>query len=229
MSRTNAGETADFTFKFTPTTTVDNGCVEIYFPTDIIPPGASASNMVSNCDSNRSDDTLKNLKAMQDDYYKVSSVPLPITEGAYGPFHIITRNYYNGQIVDVSRNFASIYVGPAVVTEVASFNTENMIVSLVSGTDIAVKYGTALTFRFNVHVDLWEHDMFVIYTASNWSTPTAPACQSLDITNVTNHFTNADGTTKLDCVGDPANNRVIVYGLANDLDLSALEPTIGYF
>jgi hypothetical protein len=60
--------------------------------------------------------------------------------------------------------------------EVTAFNGANMTVSLATGTDVAVKYATALVFRFNVYIDLWKHDMFIIYTANGWSTPTAPAC-----------------------------------------------------
>jgi hypothetical protein len=39
----------------------------------------------------------------------------------------------------------------------------------------------------------------------------------------------SESSNDLDCVGDVANGRVIVYGLNKDLDLNVLEPSTGLF
>lgn len=89
-------------------------------------------------------------------------VTLPVNAGAYGPFHIITRDFAGGQIIDIGANFGSIYVKPNQVTR----DGTNGVLYVTAEEEVEIRQRTELEFRFRIDFDIWKRDVLVL--ASPW-------------------------------------------------------------
>lgn len=67
----------------------------------------------SELNNKRTVQTQAQITANDDTSVTVTGVTLPSSSGAYGPFRLITRQYQEGEIYDISNSFASIYVTPS--------------------------------------------------------------------------------------------------------------------
>eukprot|EP00360_Condylostoma_magnum_P001841 CAMPEP_0168315446 /NCGR_PEP_ID=MMETSP0210-20121227/11303_1 /TAXON_ID=40633 /ORGANISM="Condylostoma magnum, Strain COL2" /LENGTH=113 /DNA_ID=CAMNT_0008288719 /DNA_START=353 /DNA_END=694 /DNA_ORIENTATION=+ len=111
--------------------------------------------------------------------------------------------------------FASFYVSQPISV------FSSISIAPYQNNSVTILESVSLNFRFTISSDMWKNDVFVVYTDDDWTTPNEPTCESLDeTTEITNNFTAADGTSRLDCVADAENKRVYVYGLGNDIDIS---------
>jgi hypothetical protein len=89
------------------------------------------------------------------------------------------------------------------------------------------KQGGELTFKFQLVQDLWKHDVFEISVSQYWTISNDISCRSEQISNLVNHVNGTDSTRPhyMNCVYTGAlsatNKKVYVYGLGNDVDISA--------
>ena len=99
MTSNNAGEIADLTFTFTPSTTLGSGIFYVEFPTGF----SVASRVVTGLD----------FIAGTDISVTVLSVQLPMIQKVYGPIAIMTRASSTGNIIDINKQFTNIPIaGP---------------------------------------------------------------------------------------------------------------------
>mmetsp|Transcript_25893 Transcript_25893/g.4384 ORF Transcript_25893/g.4384 Transcript_25893/m.4384 type:complete len:115 (+) Transcript_25893:559-903(+) len=75
----------------------------------------------------------------------------------------------------------------------------------------------------NVDVDIWPHDIVVIYASDKWTLPTSlSSCASVGAAGVTNYFkTNISSSEyELQCTTASTEHAIYIYGIANEIDIS---------
>ena len=198
-----------------------SGVMNVIFPTGFDPTGATCTG----CTVSGQTVTVTGqaLTASTDQTLTMTGITNPQDAGGYGPFQIITRYYTGGQIIDINKNFASIYI-----SETAGV-LSNLGVSFASDGTTNSRVGTDnnhLLFTFELNQDLWKHDIFQITIDDDWTIGTNIECRSVKQSGIWNHFNSSDTNDihDLNCVAETkvANTaqKVYVYGLANDIDLS---------
>jgi hypothetical protein len=141
-----------------------------------------------------------------------TTVTLPTTSEAVGPFSIITRYSQYGQIIDANYVFACIAVASA-------STTSSMTVTAVSGTTgQIVNTSDGLYFTFVLTQNLWMHDIIKIVPDTTWTSPTKPTCSSVTVTDNSNLLTGPAGDHSLPCAAD-SKGVIYIYGLNNDVML----------
>jgi hypothetical protein len=176
------------TFYIRPTTAITNGVVDVYFPTGFAINGVTG--LVATV-------TVTSLAANTDTTISVGGVTLPSTAGGYGPFGLITRNYADGNPVDMNLVFGSVAIVNAFPT------SSNLAVDwATSGTYKIGMSGQTINFKPTISVDVWKHDVFEFEIDNNW-TNTSPECRSIkngDLYIQVNGTSTNDGTSHLlDC------------------------------
>ena len=94
---------------------------------------------------------------------------------------------------------------------------------MVSGSNKVGAKGNTLSFKFQIHSDLWKHDIFQLTVDSKWSISVGASCSSAKYEGRWNHFngSNVNSIHDLDCAVN--GYQVLIYGLANDIDVSLHE------
>jgi len=211
MSAVNKDQSADITFNFNPSTTIAGGVVEIHFPST----GFSESGVVTV--------SSQDLTAGKDASVKASGVTLN-TEGIHGPFKIVTRKNFNGQIVDANYVFANAAIAPAIPSAgslTVGIDTTEEITILSGSNTISLSFDLGTT-------DLWKDDIIIVETPEfngDWTDDPDPwkltgtvTCTAKDPSEeVSNKLFGADGsTTTLNCY-ENADKNIVIYGFGKDI------------
>jgi hypothetical protein len=98
LNRANGGETSTLTINYRLATSF-TGTVYFSFPSEFAVTSANTGASAS-------------FTAGTDLYFSVSVGALPTTSKGYGPISIWSRNSLNSQIIDITQNFASVFVTP---------------------------------------------------------------------------------------------------------------------
>ena len=202
------------TFRFSPTTALVSGVLEVLFP---------AGFGLLSLPTNRQTATGQvvqvsglTLGGGQDYSVSVMGVTNPSSAGAYGPFALRTRYNAGGQQVDVNLLFASVYI-----SEEASSLT-GLTVTFAGTVQNAVnKSGNTLSFKFNLAVALWRYDTFTVVMDLAWTIGAGVACTSADYAGKINNFngTSQSSPHSLQCMATSKTSdgqTAYIYGLSTD-------------
>lgn len=172
VSKSNAESTGvKLTFKFRASTTVSSACVQVYFPSGLTAP----SDGISTSSENKYQSCGISVTSNRDASFEVKNVTLPSTSQAFGPFKLVIRQFSGSQIINISQGFGSIFV-TSKIQQAATLGIQTL--TGASADIYAANVG--LYFTFNVNVDLWAHDTFVIYVDDRWTVGASPVCTTVN-------------------------------------------------
>ena len=203
MTSNHAGDIADITFTFTPSTTLASGIFYVGFPKGF----PVASRFVTN---------LSFISGV-DISVKVPSVQLPSASGVYGPISIKTRVSSNGNIIDINKIFTTIPISPP--KPVAKANS--LQVSFLQASTSIISSPCSLLFDFVLSVDLWKYDLLTLHVDSNFPL-VSPTC-----TSGVPYLAGSDITSpsSISCWYDPTVSLLYIYGLSQDITVDLLSST----
>lgn len=202
MTSNHAGDIADITFTFTPSTTLPSGILYVGFPSGF----KDTSQIVEGV----------SFVSGEDISVTFLSVQLPNDPGVYGPISLMTRVSANGNIVDINKIFSTIPI--AATKSVAKANS--LQVSFDSTSSNQITSSGNLLFNFTLSQDLWKNDLLTISVDSHF-TLTSPKC-----TSEYEYFTGVDDDlTVISCTFDSSLSLLYLYGLNVDIDLAVISST----
>lgn len=195
LSESNAESSVSITFSFHTLTAVDSGVFCVEFP--------STFSTSSSCSS------VSGLSADDDYSVTMTSITLPSSVGAHGPFTVYTAVSAAGLILDINKNFGYIWVYD-------SYTTSDSGLSLTMGSS-DVQSETDIIFAFTLTQTLWPSDYFVLTIPGLFSL-TSPTCASQSTTLAS---ANAE-TSTLQC--DLQGSELRIYGNVKEVAASDASP-----
>lgn len=204
----HASQTVTLTITFNPSTSLASGVVQLLFPSAFSTPTITIPITTS-------------IVSKKDYSVSYSSFTLP-SQGTYGPISILTRSSSAGSIIDSNILFCSIAVSSTI--PVASANS--LSVNFYDITTVYIGYVSSIYFNFNINLNLWKYDIFYLYLDPNFGMST-PSCESLNVLDQYNELNSSSPTSlnTLQCYYDSKNARVVVYGLATDVNVNQISST----
>ncbi|OMJ93406.1 hypothetical protein SteCoe_3649 [Stentor coeruleus] len=203
LSSNHAGDLADITFTFCPSSTLSSGIFYVEFPNGFTETSRSLSGI--------------SFISGEDISVTITSVQLPDTEGVYGPLIIMTRVAEKGNIVDINKIFSTIPISD----KKSSAKANSLSINFQDPDTVYISSSCSLIFNFTLTQDLWNHDLLTLIVDSHF-TLNNPICQSL-----VGFFVGVDSqdSSLLSCVFDNEEYKLYIYGFNEDLVLAITSST----
>lgn len=204
----HSGQTVTLSVTFNPSTSLDDGIVELILPT-----GFSTTNIKLAI--------TESIVAGEDYSMSFSNILLP-AQGTYGPVGIRTRVASTGNIVNSNLAFCTLAIDKTIPVATAN----SLTATFYDISKVYVKDSSSIYFDFSISQDLWKFDIFYLYVDSHFTMGT-PTCKSLKVIGEYNNInsTNPEALNTLSCYYDSAENRVVMYGLGVDIYVAQLSST----
>ena len=214
FSLNHAGENVSASISFSVTNAIENGVVEIHFPSGFdlteSPYYQNDKTLLVPISIPNPSETVK---------LTLHRITLPSSAGSYGPFGIFTRHQESGQIVDMNKLFCSVGIWkpnlpPPSDSLKISFSDVNMD---------TVKAKSSILFTFELTQDLWKFDYFAI-TMPQVFALLNPVCRSETVDQNPNFLqTDANELREFGCSNELG--KLYIYGLSADIDISLASDT----
>lgn len=214
FSLNHAGENVSVYISFSSSSQIQNGVVEIHFPS-----GFDLTNSPYYIDDNTLIIPTSISDTKQTIQLTIPNIILPTSPGSYGPFSIYTRHSANGQIVDMNKIFCSV----SILKTNLPPPSDSLTISFVDVNMDTVKAKSELLFTFELSEDLWKFDSFVI-TIPEVFQLLNPVCRSENVEDNSNYLkTDANDFYEFGCMKE--SNKLYIYGLSADIDISVISDT----